>query len=72
MSVYSMKRQFCETVYKLRTESGLSLPELSRRSGLPLTMLEELERGVLPKRMMVDDAWKLAEAFGCEAAELFR
>lgn len=72
MKVLEMKLQFCKKILALRIENGFTLPELARRSGVPLTMLEELERGVLPKRMMVDDAWKLAEAFGCKPAELFR
>lgn len=72
MTVLEMKLQFCKKILALRIENGFTLPELARRSGVPLTMLEELERGVLPKSMMVDDAWKLAETFGCKPAELFR
>ena len=35
-------------------------------------ILEELERGVLPKEMMVDDALCLAKAFQCKPEELFQ
>ncbi len=72
MGVLEMKLQFCEKILALRMEHGLILPELARRSGVPLTMLEELDRGVVPESMMVDDAWRLSKVFGCELAELFR
>lgn len=72
MTAFEMKIQFCKRIFDLRTESELSLPELARRSGLSLAMLEELERGIVPKRMMVADAWKLAGVFGRELHELFR
>lgn len=72
MTVSEMKLQFCKKLLALRIESDLTLPELARRSGLSLAMLEELDRGVVPESMMVDDAWKLAKVFGCELHELFR
>ncbi len=34
-------------------------------------MLMELEKGVIPKQMMVSDAFALAEVFHCETYELF-
>ena len=72
MSAEESKEVFIHNVRQRREAEGISISELARRSRVPLTMLEELERGVLPKSMMVDDAWKLAEAFGCKPAELFR
>lgn len=72
MTVLEMKAQFCKKFFNLRMEKDLTLPELARRSGLSLATLEELDRGAVPESMMADDAWKLAEAFGCEPAELFR
>lgn len=72
MNAEESKEVFIHNVRQRREAEGISISELSRRSGVPLTMLEELEQGVLPKSMMVDDAWKLAEAFGCKPTELFR
>lgn len=72
MTVSEMKNQFCKKFFDLRIENDLTLSELARRSGLPLAMLEELDRGAVPESMMADDAWKLAEVFGCEPEELFR
>lgn len=72
MTVPEMKLQFCKKLLDLRRKNNLTLPELARRSGVPLTMLEELDRGVVPESMMVDDAWKLAKVFDCELHELFR
>ena len=33
---------------------------------------ETLERGEIPKEMVVDDAFDLARAFGCKVSELFK
>ena len=72
MSVKESENVFIHNVRQRREAMGISVPELARRSGLPLAMLEELDLGIIPESMMVTDAWKLAEAFGCELAELFR
>lgn len=72
MNAEESKEVFIHNVRQRREAEGISISELARRSGVPLTMLEELERGVLPKRMMVDDAWRLSKVFGCELHELFR
>ena len=53
-------------------QEGLSLAELENRSHVPLWMLEELERGTLPKEMMVTDAFRLAKVFHCQVNELFQ
>ncbi|NBI08665.1 XRE family transcriptional regulator [Colidextribacter sp. OB.20] len=67
-----MKVNFCEKVAELQARKNISLQDLARRSGLPLKMLEELEKGVIPKEMTVDNAIDLAGTFGCEIQELFR
>lgn len=72
MSINEMKNIFCGKVSELRLHENISLEELSRRSGVPLEMLEALERGEIPEEMMVDDAFDLARAFGCEVYELFQ
>lgn len=72
MSVEDAKKVFIHNVRQRREAMGISVPELARRGGLSPAMLEELDRGAVPESMMVDDAWKLAEVFGCEPEELFR
>lgn len=63
---------FLNNVRQRREQVGLSVAELARLSGLPLNMLEALERGEIPKEMVVDDAFALARVFQCKAHELFR
>lgn len=72
MSIQENKRKFCNNVKALRRKQNLTLEELSQRSGVALEMLESLERGEIPEEMMVDDAFDLARAFGCEPYELFQ
>lgn len=72
MSATEMKLKFCDRVYELRSESDLTVPELARRSGLSLAMVEALDRREVPKNMMVADAFRLAAVFGCAVSELFR
>ena len=71
MSAIEMERGFCKKVKTLRLDRNITLAELSERSGLSLAMLKALERGMIPAEMMVDDAFELAKAFGCEINELF-
>ena len=63
---------FISNVHQRRERAGLSITRLSKLSGVSLKILEELERGVLSKEMMVDDALCLAEAFQCKLEELFQ
>lgn len=63
---------FCNKIHKFRILKNLSLHELAERSGLPLKMLEALERGVIPEEMLISDAYYLAEVFQCEMKELFQ
>ena len=72
MSIQEYTKIFCRNIYCQQKKAELSTLGLSRRSGLPLKMLEELEKGVIPKEMMVEDAFDLARAFGCEVYELFQ
>lgn len=72
MSVREYTKIFCKNVHWRQKEAGMSNLELSRRSGVPPEMLEALERGEIPEEMMVDDAFDLARAFGCEVYELFQ
>ena len=72
-----MKREdsiklFIRNVQRLREQEGMSLAELGNRSNVPPWMLEELERGTLPKEMMVSDALRLAKVFHCQPYELFQ
>lgn len=67
-----MKANFCRKINELGAAKNISIDELARRSGLPLNMLEALERGEIPKEMVVDDAFALARVFQCKAHELFR
>ena len=72
MNKKAFKQIFSNNVRQRREQAGLSVAELARLSGLPLKMLEELEKGVIPKEMTVDNAIDLARTFGCEIQELFR
>lgn len=77
MVVMKMKKEdsirlFIRNIQRLRMQEGLSLAELENRSHVPLWMLEELERGTLPKEMMVTDAFRLAKVFHCQVNELFQ
>lgn len=72
MNYLEMKSEFCKRIHELRINVGMSISELSRRSGLPLAMLEALDQGEIPEAMMVTDAWNLARAFGCKIHELFK
>lgn len=72
MSIEENKRKFCNNVNAQRKKQNLTLEELSQRSGVPLEMLEALERGEIPEEMMVADAFGLARAFGREVYELFQ
>lgn len=72
MSIEENKRKFCNNVNAQRKKQNLISGELSQRSGVPLEMLEALERGEIPEEMMVEDAFGLARAFGCEVYELFQ
>ncbi len=71
MTINEMEKKFCKKVFGMCIQKGISLATLAQRSGVPLEMLEALERGVLPEDMMVDDAFNLARVFGCETYELF-
>lgn len=72
MSIEENKRKFCNNVNAQRKKQNLTSGELSQRSGVPLEMLEALERGEIPEEMMVEDAFGLARAFGREVYELFQ
>jgi len=63
--------KLCKEIRSRRKEAGLTLSGLAKRSGLPLEMLEELERGKIPEEMIVDDAAALADVFQCKIWELF-
>ena len=71
MTIEAMENKFCRKVSEIRLRKNISLEELARRSGLPMNMLEALERGVIPEEMMVDDAFDLARVFQCKVYELF-
>lgn len=66
----SIKR-FIRNIRRRRIQEGMSLAELEKHSGVPLWMLEELERGTLPKEMMVTDALRLANVFHCRPMSCF-
>ena len=72
MGIQEYTKIFCRNIHCRRGKAGLSNLELSQRSGVALEMLEALERGEIPKEMVVDDAFDLARAFGCKVSELFK
>jgi transcriptional regulator with XRE-family HTH domain len=62
--------RFGAIVFRLRTERGWTLADVSRRSGMNPTYLGVLERGAnVPSLATI---FKLAEVFEVEAAELVR
>ena len=61
---------FGTIVYRLRTERGWTLAELSRRSGMHATHLGVMERGGNVPSLLT--LIRLAEVFGVETAELVR
>lgn len=72
MTIKEMEMKFCRKVSEIRLRKNISLEELARRSGLPMNMLEALDRDEIPEEMMVNDAFNLAKVFGCETYELFQ
>ena len=72
MSIQKDTEIFCRNVYWRLEEAGITVKELSKRSGVPMEMLEALEQGAIPEEMMVDDAFNLAKVFGCKVYELFQ
>lgn len=72
MTIKEMEMKFCGKVSEIRLRKNISLEELARRSGLPMNMLEALDRDEIPEEMMVNDAFNLAKVFGCETYELFQ
>lgn len=65
------KKRFCTRVRALRQAQNLSIEELARRSGVPRGYLESLEQNIIPPRMTVYHAARLARALGCLLHELF-
>ena len=61
---------FCQNISRRRQQTGMSFTELSRCSGLPVEMLQQLDQGIMPEEMMADDAIRLAKVFGCKIDEL--
>ena len=72
MSTEENKQKFFFYIRVLRKQQHLTLEELAAQSGVPLNMLEQLEQNILPKEMVVDDAYKLSLAFRCKIWELFQ
>ena len=71
VEVVGFRETFCSNVRRSRQDAGLSVTELSKQSGISVYMLMKLEKGIVPKRMTIDDAFALAEVFHCETYELF-
>lgn len=65
------KKRFCTRIRALRQAQNLSIEELARRSGVPQGYLESLEQNIIPPRMTVYHAARLARALGCLLHELF-
>lgn len=61
---------FCKKVRTLRTAQGLSVPELSLKSGVPLDLLRQMEQNILSDDFLVEHIFDLAQALGCRAFEL--
>lgn len=71
MAIDEYITKFCTNVQSLRIRQNMTVEELAEKSGLPLEMLEQLERDILPEEMVVEDAIKLAGVFRCKIHELF-
>ena len=61
---------FCKKVRALRTAQGLSVSELSAKSGVPLPLLEQMEENILSDDFLVEHIFDLSKALGCRAYEL--
>lgn len=72
MDIEESKTRFYNNIKRLREKNHMTLAELSKYSGLSLSMLEQLDQNILPKDMMVDDAVVLAQIFHCNTWELFK
>lgn len=71
MVIDEQKHKFCMRIHFLRLQQKLSLCDLSEQSGVPLSMLEQIESGHLPPDLMLDQAADLADVLGCQVYELF-
>lgn len=61
---------FCRNIRALRTAQGLSISELSVKSGVPLDLLSQMEQSILSDDFLVEHIFDLARALGCRAYEL--
>lgn len=64
----SLTERFGEKVKKLRKEVGMSQLELSQKSRLDLTTINEIENGNREPRLKT--IWRLANALGVKVADL--
>lgn len=71
MTVEEHELKFICNVKTMRRRQNMTVEEMAEKSGLPLEMLEQLERDILPEEMVVEDAVKLAGVFRCKIHELF-
>ena len=62
----------CCNIRLLRTKKNMTIEDLAEKSGVPLAVLEQLERGTLPEELMLDDIVALARVLRCKLHELFR
>ena len=61
---------FCSNILALRAAQNLSISELSAKSGVPVSILQQMEQTTLPDDFLVEHIFDLARALGCQAYEL--
>lgn len=65
-----IKLLICKKICRLCKERGLSLEELSAKSGVPMDILGPVEQNILTDDFLVEHIFDLARALGCQAYEL--
>lgn len=61
---------FCKNIRSRCAAQGLPLRELSVKSGVPLSLLQQMEQNTLSEEFLVEYIFDLARALGCRASEL--
>ena len=70
MNHKDFEKRFCKKVRALCAAQELSLSELSSKSGVPVSILQQMEQNTLPDDFLVEHIFDLAQALGCCAYEL--
>lgn len=70
MTHQEFEQLFCNNILCLLTTQGLSMEDLSARSGVPMDILGPMEQNILTDDFLVEHIFDLARALGCHAYEL--